>query len=129
MSFNVTGTTIAGFPAVIDAATFRLIYPVFNDMIQYAPEAVDYWISVAVARLNPFVWGELLNEGIYLFTAHKLWLGRYPQLVSSKSVGGVSIAYNTTLGEMLNGGAYNLSVYGREFLALARIVGIGGIQL
>ena len=49
--------------------------------------------------------------------------------VSSKSIGGVSVAYNTTLGEMERGGAYNLSVYGREFLALARLVGIGSVQL
>lgn len=125
---------------MIDARTFRAVYPAFGDLTAYAPEAVDFWITKGKERLDPFVWANLLEEGIYLFVAHKLTLqkqyaasgtgsGGASGPVSSKSVGGVSVAYNTTFGEVEGGGAYNLTVFGKEFLALARLVGIGGIQL
>ncbi|GAC1479338.1 MAG: hypothetical protein NVS2B11_03450 [Acetobacteraceae bacterium] len=119
----------------MDVATFRSVNPQFQDLIAFPPEAITYWISVATARLDPLRWDGLLDEGITLFVSHKLALntaaGRSGQgsVVSSKSVGGVSIAYNTELGIVANGGAYNLTTYGREFLMLARTVGIGGLQL
>lgn len=119
----------------MDAATFRAVYPVFGDLIKYAPETVDYWLATARARLNPLVWQELLDEGLALFVAHKLSLatgvtaGTGTGLVSSKSIGGVSIAYNTEIGVLEGAGAYNLSAYGREFFQLARMVGMGSVQL
>lgn len=120
----------------MDAATFRAVQPQFADLIAYPPEAVAYWLDTAAARLDPLRWRTLLQEGIMLFTAHKLALGRLAAaggggsgVVSSKSVGGVSVAYNSELGTMDNAGAYNLTAYGREFLALARLVGMGGVQL
>lgn len=134
----MSGTSLAttAIP-VINAATFRAIYPVFFDLTMYPPEAVDFWIADATQRLNPLVWANLLNQGIYLYVAHKLQLGRMmflnPNggfgLVSSKSIGGVSIAYNTTLHTLANAGAFGLTIYGTEFLQLARLVGIGGVQL
>ena len=125
-----------------DAATFRVVNPQFADLILFPPEAVSYWLARAAARLDPFRWAELLPEGTVLFVAHNLALGRMAAaggagggagggggVVSSKSVGGVSVAYNTEIGSIEGGGAYNLTPYGRQFLALARLVGMGAIQL
>lgn len=117
--------------------TFRAAYPQFGDLSAVAPATVAYWLTVAVARLPPSRWLNLLNEGLALFVAHKVALGLAAArngglgggVVSSKSVGGVSVAYNTELGTEEGGGAYNLTVYGREFLRLARMVGMGGMQL
>ena len=57
----MSGTLPVVAPPVITAATFRAIYPVFGNLVTYPPEAVDYWIAVATERLNPLVWGNLLN--------------------------------------------------------------------
>lgn len=122
----------------LDGNSFRVAYPVFADLIAYPPEAVAYWIGIAVSRLDPIRWSTLLDEGTALFVAHRLALSKMAAtgavngafgMVSSKSVGGVSIAYNYEVGRLENGGAYNLTVYGIEFLTLARMVGTGGIQL
>ena len=119
----------------MDAATFRAVYPVYGDLIKYAPETVDYWLATARARLNPLVWQNLLDEGLGLFVAHKLALmtsvtaGAGTGLVSSKSIGGVSIAFNTEIGLVEGAGAYNLTAFGREFMQLARMVGMGSVQL
>ena len=133
----MSGTLPVVAPPVITAATFRAIYPAFFDMTVYPPEAVDFWLADATQRLNPLIWANLLNEGIYLFVAHRLQLARMAflnpnggfGLVSSKSIGGVSIAYNTTLHMIPNAGAYGLTIYGTEFLQLARLVGMGCVQL
>ena len=119
----------------MDVATFRAVYPSFADLVRYPPEAVSYWLSVAYGRLPPLIWANQLEEGLGLFVAHRLTLadlyasGSAGGPVSSKSIGGVSIAYNTELGTVADGGAYNLTVYGREWLQLARLVGMGGVQL
>lgn len=124
----------AGYEGFDDV--FRAAYPQFSDLSAVAPATVAYWLTIAVARLDPFRWRDLLGEGLVLFVAHKVALGLVSAknggvgggVVSSKSVGGVSIAYNTEMGTEENGGAFNITTYGREFLRLARMVGIGGIQ-
>jgi len=120
----------------VDDDTFRAAYPQFSDMIAVPPETVAYWLAVGTARLAPSRWGNLLDEGLALFIAHKVALGLLAGkgglgggVVSSKSVGGVSVAYNTEMGTEEGAGAYNLTLYGREFIRLARLVGLGGVQL
>lgn len=124
----------------MDAAQFRAIGPQFSDLTAFPPEAVDFWLGVAATRLYPSRWLDLLGEGTYLFVAHNLTLataaakfgallGGAGGVVSSKSVGGVSVAYNTELGTIAGAGAYNLTVYGREFWQLAQIVGTTPMQL
>lgn len=123
----------------MDAAAFRAATsPAFDDLSAFPPDAVAYWLGVAVARLPAMRWGDNLSEGIVLFAAHRLALARQMAgssasgsgaPVSSKSVGGVSIAYNWEAGTLDRAGAYNLTPYGREFLQLARMVGMGVVQL
>lgn len=119
----------------VDSDSFRIAYPAFADLIAYPPAMVAHWIGVAVNRLDPLRWAQFYDEGINLFVAHRLALAKLSGatglvgVVSSKSVGGVSVAYNTELGALEGGGNYNVTSFGREFLMLARVVGIGGIQL
>lgn len=119
----------------VDSVSFRVAYPAFADLIAYPPDTVTYWIGIAVGRLDPLRWAELYDEGVNLFVAHRLAMAKLSGatglvgVVSSKSVGGVSVAYNTELGALEGGGNYNVTSFGRDFLMLARIVGMGGIQL
>ena len=50
-------------------------------------------------------------------------------IVSSKSVGGVSISYDTTSGIEENAGHWNLTTYGKRFMRFVRIFGAGPAQL
>ena len=50
-------------------------------------------------------------------------------LVSSKSVGGISISYDTNTGQTLGGGTFNLTRYGQEYLTLRDSIALGARQL
>lgn len=127
----------------IDPDEFRVIFPEFTDNEKYSDTQIEYWGSIADLRLNASRWGQLLTHGRYLFVAHNIALSaqavkaanqgssvlQSTGLIAGKSVGDVSISYDTGASNEENGGNYNLTRYGRELLRLARIVGIGGAQL
>lgn len=121
----------------MDPATFRAaLSPAFDDLTLYPPSAVEFWLATAAARLDPLTWGDQLSEGVMLFAAHRLATARLTAggagggaPVSSKSVGGVSIAYNWEAGTVAGAGAYNLTPWGREFFQLAQQIGMRVIQL
>ncbi|MBX9696911.1 MAG: DUF4054 domain-containing protein [Alphaproteobacteria bacterium] len=50
--------------------------------------------------------------------------GRY-----SKSVGGVSVGYDSTAQSEKDAGWWNRTTYGQQFIRLVRIFGAGAIQL
>ena len=127
----------------VDICEFKKVFPEFVDDNQYPPAQIEYWGSVADLRLNADRWGNLLTHGKYLFIAHNIALSaqavaaanqgssvlQSTGLIAGKSVGDVSISYDTGAANEEGGGNYNLTRYGRELLRLARIVGIGGAQL
>jgi len=124
-----------------EVAEFIEAFPEFADESAYG--TMRFWADVADKRLNVNRWGELLQQGIYLFVAHNIALSRQAQdaadrdsgvtqstgLIASKSVGGVSVSYDTNASLLRDAGNFNMTRYGRDFLQLARIVGIGGMQL
>ncbi len=126
-----------------DTCEFKKVFPEFVDDNQYPPAQIEYWGRIAELRLNADRWGNLLTHGKYLFVAHNIALSaqavaaanqgssvlQSTGLIAGKSVGDVSISYDTSASKEEDGGNYNLTRYGRELLRLARIVGIGGAQL
>jgi hypothetical protein len=126
-----------------DTCEFKKVFPEFADDNQYPPAQIEYWGRIAELRLNADRWGNLLTHGKYLFVAHNIALSaqavaaanqgssvlQSTGLIAGKSVGDVSINYDTGASNEEGGGNYNLTRYGRELLRLARIVGIGGAQL
>lgn len=50
-------------------------------------------------------------------------------VVSSKSVDGASVSYDTSTGTEEGAGFWNLTLYGRELYQLMQIFGAGGIQI
>lgn len=50
-------------------------------------------------------------------------------VVSSKSVDGASVSYDTSTGTEEGAGFWNITLYGRELYQLMRIFGAGGIQI
>lgn len=127
----------------MDAAAF----PQFTEDI--APDArVNFHLAVAGKLLPADRWGDLLDEGTGLYTAHRLTLellamkardgtggadaAAGPVTGETRIVGGVSHAVTragaTGQGTALaDAGQYNATVYGQQFLQLVNIVGAGGM--
>ena len=128
----------------VTAASFRAVYPAFANTTTYPDAQVTYWIAYADRLLYDIVrWADMRDDGIMMVVAHQLVLaardalaaaaggapGSVAGAVSSKSVGGVSVSYDTSAAVLSNGGYWNLSAYGIQFWQLAMLVGIGGFQL
>lgn len=125
--------------STFDAAQFRVNFPEFADETDYPEGMVSFWSGFAVKRLNSERWGELLEEGWQLLTAHYISLakqnaeegivpGSVGGLLSSESAGPVSYSRDTQASIVEGGGNFNLTTYGTMFLEIARIVGMGGYQ-
>jgi len=128
----------------VTPATFRANFPEFTDATKYPDTQVNFWIGYADTLLYDLCrWSTMRDYGIQLVVAHQLALaarnaaagagggspGSTAGAVSSKSVGGVSVSYDTGAAILANGGYWNLTSYGIQFWQLAMLVGIGGFQL
>lgn len=100
---------------------------------------LNFWSSVAVELVDVSRWGNLYDQGISLFVAHNLAIqkknmsggipGSVTGAVSGKTVGRVSVSYDNAVAAIKDGGQWNLTVYGMQYLQLARMIGVGGVQL
>lgn len=130
-----------------DVAAFREAFPQFSpDLV---PDGrVAFHLRVAGKLLPAARWGDLLEEGQGLYTAHQITLeleadkdaagtgginaAAGPVTSETKTVGGLSHSTTRTgaaaQGNALAGaGQYNLTTYGQQFWALVQIVGAGGM--
>lgn len=126
----------------MDSAQFRQDFPEFSTP-QYSDSAINLWMNLAKATLPADRWCDYLDIGIELWVAHNLALAAGNQLtasaggapgqikgpVTSKSVDKVSVGYDSGAAAIQDGGFFNLTTYGIQFLQLAQMVGTGGIQL
>ncbi len=127
----------------MNAAQFRQDFPEFSDATRYPDTVVDFWLIVAVSLVNECRWGVLTDQGIELVTAHHLVLAARDQAtenvggipgqmtgpLASKAVDKVSSSYDTGAATIEDGGFWNLTSYGVRYLTLAKLMGMGGIQL
>lgn len=127
----------------MDADQFRNDFPEFADTTKYPDAVVSLWLSVGVLSLPVDRWDTLYNIGLELFTAHHLViaskntgaagaggaLGSVQGPVASKSVDKVSVSYDAGAVSLTDGGFWNMTAYGIQFLQMARMIGAGGIQL
>jgi len=128
----------------MDITAFREAFPEFSDTELYPNSLLEFWYNFGSKLLNEKRWGELLNEGLFLFTAHSIVvaignekraaIGATPGvssngILASKSAGGVSASYDTGSVSLVNAGNFNSTSYGRSFWQLSQIVGMGGYQV
>ena len=122
------------------ATSFRSAFPEFADIVKYPDAQVDFWSEFADENLNVDRWEDRLAKGKMLFVAHHLSLavrnqaagvisGTNTGIISSESAGGVSVSLDNQSASEERAGNYALTTYGLMFIKLARIVGIGGLQL
>lgn len=131
----------------MDIAQFRLDFPEFADVSCFPNAMITLWSSIGEKRISQDVWDDLWLHGVQLFTAHNIVLAsknlkdanRGAQIgvgvngvVSSKSVGDASISYDNSAATVSmdpKDGHWNMTVYGRQYIDLVRLMGTGCIQL
>lgn len=128
----------------MDIALFRQSFPEFSDEYKYTDSMITFWSGLGEKLLNETRWDDFYVEGLQLFTAHHLIMAYQNEtlaaanktpgtgasgVVSSKSVGGVSVSYDTGSITLQDAGNFNLTTYGRSFWQLMLIVGMGGYQV
>ena len=126
----------------MDVAQFRLDFPEFASETFYTSSMVNFWASIAEKMLDLSRWGDLYTQGQSLYVAHNLVIqrrniagasagtsGLSTGVMSSKSVGSVSVSYDNQIATMPNAGQWALTVYGLQYLQLARLIGAGAVQL
>lgn len=126
------------------ASDIRLDYPQFKDIHIYSDRLINKYLALATSRLDPLRWTSQLGYGIELFTVHYLTVkgrelkairvpgavgGEIKGPLTSRTVDGVSNSWDSSAVAITNGGFWNTTIYGVEFIQLARQIGMGGYQL
>lgn len=129
------------------AETFLEMYPQFNNTEVIPSVVVDAWVKIANASIHKARYHDAWEVAMGLFIAH--WLTLFAQgaaqegdpvqkvinaglakgLQTSKSAGDLSVSYDfSSITSDFNGwGTYKLTIYGQQFVTLARIYSIGGM--
>lgn len=127
----------------MDAASFRATFPEFADTTRFPNAQVDMWLGVGARLLRPERWLDLIDHGLGLFTAHhiSMWrtamdesdasgpIGVSTGAVGAESVDKVSVTYDNSTSLEEGAGHWNLTVYGKQFVRLSRMAGMGGVQV
>lgn len=121
---------------------FRTRFPAFISEL-FPDGAVQIRLTLADKFFDDALWSDpdVRKHVMGLYTAHFLSMdgskssggaGRSDPasgLVSSKSVDGASVSFDTGSTAWSNAGFWNLTPYGKELWYLMQILGAGGIQL
>ena len=127
----------------MDIATFRILRSAFNDPSRYPDGLVKHYLALAASNLDMRRWGTWLEEGTCDFVSHYLVIadrnrqaserggtpGNSAGRVTGKSVGGVSVSFDTGGTSIEKGGQWNLTTYGVAYYQRALMVGTGGVQI
>lgn len=127
----------------MDLTTFRTNFPEFANTTTFPDAIFAVWSGIGAQVISQDRWGDLYDTAVYLFTAHNLVLagGNVAEVAagglpggkggaqSQKSVGSVSVNYDTPSSMELNAGHWNQTIYGRQYIQLARLMGGGCRQL
>lgn len=127
----------------MDIGAFRTAFPEFSDTTIYPNTQITFWAALAEKLVRPCVWGTVAPQGVQLYVAHELVLasqnakaaqvggspGQSGGIANSKTVGSVTVSYDSTSTAEKDAGYWNLTNYGKQFIRLARIFGAGAIQL
>lgn len=126
---------------------FFSIYPQFQGLEELPDRIVKMYIDFANEVVNVERWGKQWVLGMCLFVAHfcTVYLmayldsnaeaaavissGQSKGLVSSKSVGDVSVSYDFSLAmQNVEGwGQFNLTTFGNQFVSISKLMSKGGM--
>lgn len=127
----------------VPAAQFRMAIPAFANTQRYGDDIVNYYLYLAQFNVNKDRWGEMYNQGMMWWAAHFITLdaadaaaaargaaaGAASGLLTSKSVGSVSMGYDMATASEPDAGHWNLTIYGKRYFAMLKMAGMGGLQI
>ena len=121
-----------------DIGAFRQAFPEFADASVYPDAQISFWATLGSSQVSSQVFGTYYPQVLFLYVAHQLALAGGVNgaggstgagVVASKTVGSVSVSYDTTNPAERDAGWWNLTKYGKQYIRLIRIFGNGVIQL
>lgn len=127
----------------MDVALFRTDLPEFADSVRFPSSTITFWSNLGEQLISTDRFGSIWTQAVELFTAHNVALaagnvssaaaggvpGQISGVVASKAVGSVSVSYDTASAMEGNAGHWNQTIYGRQYIRLARLIGQGCYQL
>lgn len=127
----------------MDVAAFRTAFPEFTDTTVYPSAQITAWGLIAEKLVNIDAWTDCYTLGCQLLTAHNIVLQRQNIAAAavggtpggnsgqqnSKTVGSVSVGYDTASSAEKDAGMYNSTIYGKQFIHYSRLFGAGCIQV
>lgn len=129
----------------MDIVAFRQGFPEFSDTTCFPSSQINFQSTIATELMNQCAWRDqtMLNYAIQLYVAHTLTLasqnqkivaaggtpGTFGGIANSKTVGGVSVGYDSASTSEQGAGWYNLTNYGKQLYHLIKLFGAGAIQL
>lgn len=127
----------------MDIGAFRTAFPEFKSTVKYPDAMVTFWAGVAELQVLQRVWRNMWTQGVMLYVAHEITLaaqnvkasevggvpGTSGGIANTKTVGGVSVGYDSQSTSEKDAAYWNLTNYGKQFIRLAKLFGAGAIQL
>ncbi|MGO8908082.1 MAG: DUF4054 domain-containing protein [Bradyrhizobium sp.] len=122
-------------------ATFVAMFPEFANSTTYPTVGIQAWLNEAYNQLNAYRFGASLDLAAMLWTAHNIVLGARAAAmaasngnvgeaagpVQQKSVGQVSVNYDTQAAALEGAGIYATTSYGQRFWKMAQAFAAGGL--
>lgn len=127
----------------MDNTLFRTNFPEFSDATKYPDSMLTYWGTVAEIMVIQCIWKKMWPTGVSLYVAHQITLaaqnakagaiGGTPGISggvpNTKTVGSVTVGFDSVVTSETGAGFWNLTNYGKQFYHLVQIFGAGCIQL
>ena len=129
---------------MISVDGFRSAFPAFSDAGLYPGARIQFWLSLAQKMMKQKRWGDIYEEGVYLYVAHYLTVestsagsggggasGGGTGIVTSESqsIGDTSFSQTYDTSSYAGDGQMASTSYGQMFLDLSKMIGAGGVQL
>lgn len=127
----------------MDIPAFRTAFPEFSNTTVYPTPQITFWATVAEKMVLQSIWNTMWTQGVNLYVAHEMTLaaqntkaagvggspGQQGGIANTKTVGTVTVGFDSATTTEKDAGYWNLTTYGKQFIRLARIFGAGAIQL
>lgn len=124
---------------MVTVEAFRAAFPVYGDRIVYPDAQIQFYIDLGYKLHNPDRWGDVLDYGVSLWTAHSLAIdaqsargtvpGAIRGTVTSMSADGLSWSRDLASAVNPKAGHWNLSSYGLRWRALVDLFGAGPLYV
>lgn len=128
---------------IFSVSVFRTQFPEFADTEVYTTSDINLWATIAQAQVDVCRWKTLWLTGVSLYVAHEITIsvknkqianfqgtpGTFGGIANTKTVGSGTIGFDSSTSTEKDAGYWNLTTYGKKYIHLARMFGVGAVQL